>query len=62
MKKVLISGIGKVEKINVLDLLKNDVKVKQTESKTEQIRIKTKIQLENQTDQKDLDIEQERSF
>ena len=64
MKKILIIGKGKVEKINVHDLLKATEQEKQykTENKMEQIRIKANRQLENQTDQNALDLKQERSF
>ena len=67
MKKVLISGKGRVEKINLVDILKIDAAEKQPqsiESKTsnEQFRMKAVEQIKSQTNKNAFDIEQERSF
>ena len=67
MKKVLISGKGRVEKINLVDILKIDAAEKQLqsiESKTsnEQFRMKAVEQIKSQTNKNAFDIEQERSF
>lgn len=65
MKKVLISGNGRVEKVNLLEILNSDdVKTQSCAPKTkkEQFRIKAEQQIKSQTDQHALDIEQERSF
>lgn len=67
MKKVLISGKGRVEKINLVDILKIDAAEKQSQSivpKTpkEQFRMKAVEQIKSQTNKNAFDIEQERSF
>lgn len=67
MKKVLISGKGRVEKVNVLDILNIAISENQPQSidsKTskEQFRIKAVEQIKRQTSENVFDIEQERSF
>ena len=66
MKKVLISGNGKVEKVSLFDILNMDSSEKRSQtivSKTsaEQFRMKAIEQIKSQTGEDALDIEQERS-
>ena len=66
MKKVLISGKGKVEKVRLFDILNMDSSEKRSQtivSKTsgEQFRMKAIEQIKSQTGEDALDIEQERS-
>ena len=66
MKKVLISGKGKVEKVSLFDILNMDSSEKRSQtivSKTsaEQFRMKAIEQIKSQTGEDALDIEQERS-
>ena len=67
MKKVLISGKGRVEKINLVDILKIDAAEKQLQSiepkaSNEQFRMKAVEQIKSQTSKNAFDIEQERSI
>jgi hypothetical protein len=67
MKKVLISGKGRVEKVNLLDILNIDSAEKQSQSivprtPNEQFRMKAVEQIKSQTSKNVLDLEQERSF
>ena len=67
MKKILISGKGRVEKVNLLDILNLDNAEKKTQLKvpktsSEQFRMNAVEIIKSKTDENALDIEQERSF
>lgn len=67
MKKVLICGKGRVEKVNLLDILNVDDSEKRSQTmvpktSSEQFRMKAVEQIKSQTGKDSLDIEQERSF
>ncbi len=67
MKKVLISGKGRVEKVNLLDILNLDNTEKRSQTivpttSSEQFRMNAVELIKSQTGENALDIEQERSF
>ena len=67
MKKVLISGKGRVEKVNLLDILNLDNTEKRSQiivptTSSEQFRMNAVDLIKSQTGENALDIEQERSF
>ena len=63
MKKILISGKGKVSTLTALELIQKDnIKNLQIDDRIENLKKKTNKQIEGQINQNAFDIEQERNF